>query len=66
MLKCHKDRELTAALGKRVRITFFDGDVQEGILKLDDIKQLYSLDNGQYELVFYKTHVKRFEVIGNG
>lgn len=56
----HESEQLNVLLGKKVRITLFDGDTYIGILQRSEWKQ------GRYEvdcLSFRKTHVKKIEVV---
>ena len=65
---CHKSAKLDALIGKRVMIIFFDDDVQEGKLKVSqNHKGHYSIErDGEGDLDFRKSHVKRIAEIPNG
>lgn len=57
----HNSKELNKYLGKKVKITFFDNDIEIGILKKQQFpysKHPYQINN----LVFCKSHVKKIEV----
>ena len=56
----HESEELNALLGKKVRITLFDGTTITGVLTRAEWK------SGRYECANYsfrKTHVKKIEVV---
>lgn len=55
MAKCHESEELNKRLGQRVKLTFFDGRTEEGILERDEYSDRYKVNN----LCFYKTHVTK-------
>lgn len=55
MAKCHESEELNKRLGQRVKITFFDGRTEEGILERDEYSDRYKINN----LAFYKTHITK-------
>ncbi len=56
----HESEQLNVLLGKKVRITLFDGYVCIGILQRSEYKQgRYEVDN----FSFRKTHVKKIEVV---
>ena len=57
-LKCHQDEKLNALIGKRVKITFFDGTVENGIL-LRKFPYPYQINY----LAFFKSHVKKIEEV---
>lgn len=67
MSNIHRSKELDQFLGQKVRVTFWNDHVYEGILywsKRDYPEQVipredYSVDN----MHFYKTHVKKIEKI---
>ena len=64
MSKVHEDERLNSLLGKRVRITFFDGDVYEGILGRSDYSQRYALKReAKGDVHFFKSHVKKVEAL---
>lgn len=59
MTNIHESEKLNALLGKRVKIVFFDGDEEIGILGRSNYSQRYKITrNGKGDLCFYKTHVK--------
>ena len=68
VMNCHASAKLDALLGKRVMIVFFDDDVQEGKLKVcQNHKGCYSIErDGEGDLDFRKSHVKRIAEIPNG
>lgn len=53
--KCHKSEELEKRIGQRVKLTFFDGRTEEGILGRDKYSDRYQINN----LCFYKTHLTK-------
>lgn len=55
MAKCHESEKLNKRLGQRVKLTFFDGRTEEGILERDEYSDRYKVNN----LCFYKTHVTK-------
>ena len=67
MSNIHRSKYLDRFLGQKVRVTFWDDRVYEGILywsKREYTEQVipredYSVDN----MHFYKTHVKKIEKI---
>ncbi len=62
MTKTHEDERLNALIGKRVRITFWDGDVGRGVLGRSEYSQRYVLRRGlEGNVCFYKSHVKKVE-----
>ena len=64
MTKTHEDERLNALIGKRVRITFWDGDVLTGTLGRSEYHQGYALKLLlTSNLHFYKSHVKKVEVL---
>ena len=64
MKKTHEDEKLNALLGKSVRITWWDGKMDEGRLVQTATKKRYVLECGfpiiSKSIVFYKSHVKRW------
>ena len=65
--KTHEDERLNSLIGKRVRITFNDGDVDEGILGRSEYSQRYALERLlKGDVHFYKSHVKNVEELQNG
>ena len=62
MKNCHEDEKLQAAVGQRVRITFFDGKASEGILQVMGMNNGYKLECPEGSVRFYKTHVKKLEI----
>lgn len=64
MTKVHEDKRMNALLGKRVRILFFDGDTEEGILERSEYSRRYALKRAlKGTLCFYKSHVKKIEAL---
>ena len=64
MSKVHEDERLNSLLGKRVRITFFDGDVYEGILGRSKHIKGYVLKRVlKGDVHFYKSQVKKVEAL---
>ena len=62
MTKIHESERLNGLIGKRVRITFWDGDVDEGILGRSEYSQRYALKREfKGDVCFYKSHVKKVE-----
>ena len=60
----HEDEKLNGLIGKRVRITFWDGDVDEGILERSEYSKRYALRRElKGDIHFYKSHVKKVEVL---
>ena len=61
----HKSNKLDQYLGKKVKITFFDNDVEIGILENSQFPyertHPYKINN----LVFCKSHVKKIEEVQN-
>lgn len=63
----HESEELNALIGKRVRITFFDGQISAGVLEKDETnKGCYCIDaldsHGlPVKIIFRKTHVEKIE-----
>lgn len=56
----HESEELNALLGKKVKITLFDGTTIMGVLTRAEWKpDRYQVENW----TFRKTHVKKIEVI---
>lgn len=56
----HESEELNALLGKKVRVTFFDNKTITGVLTRAEWR------SNRYEVAnysFYKTHVKKIEVV---
>lgn len=56
----HESEELNALLGKKVKVTLFDGTTITGVLTRAEWKQ------GRYEVANYtfrKTHVTKIEVV---
>lgn len=67
MTKTHESEILNGLIGKRVRITFWDDDVDEGILGRSEYSQRYSLKRAfKGDVCFYKSHVKKVEELQNG
>lgn len=63
-MKVHEDERLNSLIGKRVRITFFDGDIEEGILARSEYSQRYALKREfKGDICFYKSHVKKVEKV---
>lgn len=59
----HESKELNVLLGKKVKVTLFDGTTLTGVLTRSEWKQ------GRYEVsnyAFHKTHVKKLEELENG
>lgn len=54
---CHESEKLNKRLGRKVKLTFWDGKIKEGILERDEYSDRYKVDN----LTFYKTHVTKIE-----
>ena len=65
MKKTHEDERLNALLGKRVRITWWDGKADVGVLRRTKIR--YVLECGHpiltKTIIFYKSHVKKVEAL---
>lgn len=56
----HESEELNALLGENVKVTFFDDTTKTGVLTRAEYR------SDRYEVAnysFYKTHVKKIEVI---
>ena len=67
MTKTHEDERLNGLIGKRVRITFWNGDVDEGILARSEYSQRYALRRLlKGDVHFRKSHVKKVEELQNG
>lgn len=70
-MKCEKYKHdsdiLNKYLGKKVKITFFDNEVEIGILKKEEKGHkalIYILNTGTFGFVnFAKTHVKKIEEV---
>lgn len=63
-MKTHEDERLNSLIGKRVRITFFDGGVDEGVLRRSEYSQRYALQRVlRGDVHFYKSHVKKLEEV---
>lgn len=63
----HESEKLNALLGKRVKVELHDKSVHTGILGKSEYSGRYSLDRREMHtgfLCFYKTHVKKIEVLG--
>ena len=59
-----EDERLNGLIGKRVRIFFVDGDVDEGILQRSEYSQRYALRRLlKGDVHFYKSHVKKVEEV---
>lgn len=58
----HESNKLNALLGKKVRITFFDGDIAEGTLQRDMYRINHYHVEGKDSITFRKSHVKKIEV----
>lgn len=59
----HRSKELDKYLGQKVKVTFWDNSIDEGILEYDVVrycKNKYSLNR---RLFFRKTHVKKIEEV---
>lgn len=63
MNKCHVCQDLENAIGKTVKIRFFDNEIKTGILKHSEYGRGYSLIHSEGILGFYKTHIKNIEVL---
>lgn len=67
MKKTHEDERLNALLGKRVRIKWWDGKADVGVLRRTETRKRYLLECGHpiltHTVVFYKSHVKKVEVL---
>ena len=55
MGNCHESEELNSRLGKSVKITFFDGAEEIGVLRRHIFGSKYIIN----DFVFCKSHVKR-------
>ena len=63
----HDSEKLNALLGKRVKIVLFDNTIHTGILGKSEYSDRYKLDRREMnrgDLCFYKTHLKKIEVMG--
>ena len=65
----HNSEKLNALLGKRVKIVLFDNTIHTGILGKSEYSDRYKLDRREMridrgDLCFYKTHIKKIEVLG--
>ena len=60
----HEDEKLNGLLGKRVRIKWWDGKIEEGVLGRTVKGGRYTLECPSKTVVFYKSHVKKVEEIG--
>ena len=57
----HESKELNALLGKKVKVTFFDGTTITGVLSRGTWKRdRYEIKNSW---TFRKSHVKKIEVV---
>lgn len=63
MTDCHEDKKINSLIGKKVKITFSDRKTEEGILTLPVFGNGYMLKTPAYDYQFYKSHVKRIEVM---
>lgn len=64
----HESEKLNALLGKRVRIVLHDNTIHTGILGKSEYSGRYKLDRREMykgDLCFYKTHIKKVEVMHN-
>lgn len=62
----HESEKLNALLGKRVRIVLHDNTIHTGILGKSEYSDRYKLDRQEMNrgaLTFYKTHIKKIEVM---
>ena len=63
----HESEELNSMLGKRVKIVLTDNTVHTGVLgKESNYSERYRLDRREMnrgDLCFYKTHVKKIELL---
>lgn len=62
----HESEKLNALLGKRVKIILFDNTIHTGILGKSEYSGRYKLDRREMykgALCFYKTHIKKIEVL---
>lgn len=62
MGNCHESEELNNRLGKSVKITFFDGAEETGVLRRHIFGSKYIIN----DLVFCKSHVKRITDLNQG
>lgn len=65
----HRNSKWEKYIGKRVRVSFADGDIITGLLNFDDERQFYKLTNCMgkkgflvNDTLFRKSHVKEIEV----
>ena len=61
----HEDEKLNGLLGKRVRIKWWDGEIEEGVLGRTVKGRRYTLECPSATVVFYKSHVKKVEEVSN-
>lgn len=62
MGSCHESAVLNARIGKNVKITFFDGTEQTGILRRHIFGEKYIIN----DVVFSKSHVKKITDVNLG
>ena len=64
-MNCHSDEKLEelALKQRRVKITFKNGHIVEGRLKIPFTGFGYLLELEKYNLRFYKSHVKKIEEV---
>lgn len=63
LFNSHESDKLNALLGKQVKITLFNGRVLVGVLGKTKCGSRYSVATPCGEYTFYKTHVKKSEVV---
>ena len=63
MKNCHESGTINSMMGKKVRMEFKDGKTEEGILTVPFFGHGYLLETGSYNVSFYKSHVKRIELL---
>ena len=63
MKNCHDDVTINSMMGKKVCILFTDQSVEVGILTVPFFGHGYLLETGSYNVRFYKSHVKRIELL---
>lgn len=65
----HRNSKFDKFIGKRVKVSFTDGDIITGLLDFDEERQFYKLTNCMNkkgfmvnDTLFRKSHVKEIEV----
>ena len=63
MKNCHDDKTINSMIGIKIRVELKNWETVEGILAVPTFGNGYLIKTRTYDYRFYKSHVKRIELL---